>query len=229
MKTLILNKNTPQIIVDDLKNEYNIVFTAPIDVIEGPLKYHTDIQIFKVDDDTFICEPSVYEYYVNALKGKKIICGSTFLKSNYPYDIAYNITRVGNRCLCYEKYADKQIIKNLNCKVINIKQGYSKCNICVVDDNSIITSDEGIYRVCIDNGIDALKITQGQIELNPFEYGFIGGASMKLSEKELLFFGNIKSHTDYEKIKEFCTLKKVKIKCYSNEKLTDLGGGFVCI
>ncbi len=229
MNTLILNKNTPKIIVDKLKKEYNIVFTVPINAIDGPLKYHTDIQITKINDDMFVCEPTVYDYYVNALKGKKIICGSTVLKSNYPYDIAYNVTRVGNKCLCYEKYTDKEVVKNLNCEIINIKQGYSKCNICVVDENSVITSDEGIFKICIENGIDALKITDGQIDLKPFKYGFIGGASMKIRKSKLLFFGNIKLHSDYKKIREFCDLKNVEIKSFLNEKLTDLGGGFVCI
>ena len=191
-----------------------------------PLRFHPDIQLAQIDDNTFVCEPTVYEYYKDILKNKKIIKGDTYLKSNYPYDIAYNIIRVGNKCLCNLKYTDKKILENINCQMININQGYARCNICCVDENSVITSDEGIEKTCKNNGIDVLKISNSQIELKPYKYGFIGGASLNIKKDEILFFGDITKHTDYEKIKEFCDLKKVKIKHFDFEKLTDLGGGF---
>ncbi|MBE7053339.1 MAG: hypothetical protein E7391_03590 [Ruminococcaceae bacterium] len=226
MNTLILNKEISEKMLSFFKKEYKIILTKEIKSISTPLKFHPDIQIAQIDDDTFVCEPTVFEYYKSVLKDKNIIMGETYLQSNYPRDIAYNIIRVGNKCLCNLKYTDKKILENINCKMININQGYAKCSICQVDDNSVITSDDGIEKVCKENRIDVLKIEKSQIELKPYDYGFIGGASLKLNKDEILFFGDITKHSDYHNIKEFCDKKNIKIKYFDFENLIDFGSGF---
>lgn len=111
-------------------------------------------------------------------------------------------------------------------KVINIKQGYSNCSICQVDENSIITYDEGIAKILKKTGINVLKIDKGHIELFDFNYGFIGGASANFLDK-IVFFGSIKKHPDYERIRYFIEEKGKKIVELSNNKLIDYGSMFV--
>ena len=50
-------------------------------------------------------------------------------------------------------------------EIINVKQGYAKCSICVVSDNAIITADKGIAKAAIQNRIDVLEITR--LDNNP--------------------------------------------------------------
>ena len=107
--------------------------------------------------------------------------------------------------------------------MINVKQGYCKCSICIVDDNSIITSDEGIYKEVIKYGIDCLLIQKGHIDLFELDYGFIGGCSGLISDKTLMFFGDIKKHPDYNKINTFVSSKNKTIISLSDENLLDLG------
>lgn len=225
----IFNKMTPKEIVSDYKDKFKIIFTKQVRGLSTPLSLHPDMQIAQIGKNVFVCEPSVFKYYSERLKefDVRVICGSTHLKSNYPSDIAYNVARVGNKLLCFEKYTDAKILENFDGRNVNIKQGYAKCNICIVGENSVITSDEGIYSACIENSIDALKISKGNIDLKPFEYGFIGGASFFEGNGTVSFFGNLKMHPDYEKILNFCLERKVSIKIFGNQPLSDLGGAIV--
>ena len=74
-----------------------------------------------------------------------------------------------------------------------------------------------------ENGFDCLLIAKGDVSLPGHEYGFIGGASAKISESEVLFFGDITKHRDYKKIADF--IKKYGYEIISLDfPLTDFGG-----
>ena len=44
-------------------------------------------------------------------------------------------------------------------------QGYAKCSCVVVDEDSIITSDRGIWREAVNAGMDVLLIEKSQVIL----------------------------------------------------------------
>ncbi len=185
---------------------------------------HADMQIAKINEDLFVCAPEVYEYYKPIL-GEKLICGSTSLKCNYPYDVAYNIARVGGYAFHNIKYTDLCVLnylKNQGVKIINVCQGYTKCNMCIAG-NSVITSDEDIYQKCVSLGIRALKIRPGHIILDGYDYGFIGGASGQISDDTIFFAGDISSHPDFVEIKDFLSDVNVKFISVPNIPLIDIG------
>ena len=60
-----------------------------------------------------------------------------------------------------------------------------------------------------------------------FDYGFIGGCSAKIGNT-IFFFGNIKSHSDYEIIKTFIINHNSKLEIlYESIPLTDIGGAVI--
>lgn len=192
------------------------------------IKYHPDISICKLNNNNIVVAPNVYDYYKNVLNiyGFNVIRGDSIIKSKYPYNIHYNIVILKNFAIHNFKYTDKVIldyIEKNNIKKINVSQGYCKCSICIVDDNSLITSDEGIYKEVIKHGIDCLLIEKGHIDLFELNYGFIGGCSFLISNNKLAFFGNIKNHPDYDKILNFVKLKNKSLISLSDDKLLDLG------
>ena len=75
------------------------------------------------------------------------------------------------------------------------------------------------------DGVDVLVISSGNIVLEGYDYGFIGGASGKLNDESVIFFGNIKKHPDYRAIKAFLYKHKSNmiIAC-EDMPLTDIGG-----
>lgn len=187
---------------------------------------HPDMSISHIGEDAFVCEPSSHSYYTKLLKNVHVYKGQASLTVNYPNDIAYNIARVGDIAFHNIKYTDsvlKQLLLKEGVKLVHINQGYSKCSICVVNERAIITSDEAIARVAMQNDIDTLVICKGHIDLEGHDYGFIGGASGKLAKDLLAFAGNIGLHPDYYKIKEFCTRHKVELLSLTQDTPEDIG------
>ena len=135
----------------------------------------------------------------------------------------YNATALKNYVICNKVYTDKTVLDSHNKEIINVKQGYSKCNICIVDNNAIITSDNGIAKTVAQKGIDVLKISPGYIELRKLDYGFIGGATGIIDNNMLAVNGDINSHPDSEQIKVFCHKYNVDIIPLKDGKLVDIG------
>ena len=92
-----------------------------------------------------------------------------------------------------------------------------------MDENSIITDDESVARRAVEKGLNCLLISKGDVSLDGHEYGFIGGASGKILKDEIIFFGDISKHRDYERIEAFIRERKMRIISF-DFPLTDFGG-----
>ena len=121
-------------------------------------------------------------------------------------------------------YAEKTILDYYNkngYRIINVKQGYTKCNVCPIADNAFITEDSGICKT-VRNTADDIKVyllTPGSVRLDGFEYGFIGGASGRYGEN-ILLCGSI---TKTEELKKIIDKTNLKIITLSEKELYDFG------
>ncbi len=224
-KYLIVAKDAPQTAKQNLKNMgYCLIESAPLSNVNKALKYHPDMQIVK-GDNCYICAPECYEYYKPYFEmlNIKLVRGSAAPCEKYPLDVCYNVAVVGNYAVHNFNYTDKQFLKHSSLEHINVKQGYSKCSLCVVSSNAAITSDEAIAKTLANYGIDVLKVSAGNVTLEPFEYGFIGGASGLIDKNKLAFCGDISLHPDYQKIKCFCSKHDVEIINLTSGQLVDVG------
>ena len=106
---------------------------------------------------------------------------------------------------------------------INVKQGYSKCSVLIVDENSIITEDLKIHEAALLRGIDSLLIQKGFVKLEGFDFGFIGGAGFKTSISRMAFTGTINNHPNKEKIINFLAKKNITVEFMSSENIFDVG------
>ncbi len=225
-----MNKDKMSVVVDYRINKEHIyelerlgcrvIPTKPIEALYGAVRGHADMQIH-FSGGKAVCEPTVYEYYQKMLSNTDIICGSAKLTDKYPYDIAYNTCKISKYAIANAKYTAKEILSQYN-DVLNTRQGYAKCNICVVSDTAAITSDEGIYRLLLQNGIDTLKIRGGYIELKGMS-GFIGGASGLIKPNLLTFNGDINTHPDGKNIISFCKNYGVDAVSLGKDALCDIG------
>ena len=202
---------------------FNVIFTKQIDKLHPSVDGHADLQLSAVGKDIVVCEEN-YEYYKNKLT-ESIKCGTSKLNEKYPFDIAYNAAILGKYAIHYFKFTDavlRECIKKNFLFEINTKQGYSKCSICIVSDNAIITEDDNIIKSIKNTDIDVLKISKGSVKLNGMNYGFFGGAT-GLYENKLFINGELKFHEDNIKIKEFCKKHKVEIIELKKGELYDIG------
>ena len=182
---------------------------------------HPDMTIIHVGGNRFICAPDAYNYYKSTLPQAEIIKGEVDIKPEYPYDVAYNITLLGDFTFMNDSTQQVKVVNNG--KIVNIRQGYTKCSICIVSENAIITADTGIYRAARDNNIDALMISAGNIELPGMNYGFIGGSTGLIAPDTLAVNGDMAAHPDGEVITRFCASHDVKIVSLKKGKIRDIG------
>ncbi len=200
--------------------------------VHPSLSGHVDISLF-FDGKNFISSKESYSYYKKIIedadfKNKYLLIeGDSFLDKSYPSDVKYNLCYTGKYAIGNFNYIDERLIsrlKEIDAKFININQGYANCSICCVDENSLITSDEGIFKTLKNTDLDILKIEEGNIELQGMNYGFIGGASAQLGNDNICFFGNINEHPNSNSIKKFIDKKGKKIMNLDSNKLKDYGG-----
>ncbi|MBF8984190.1 hypothetical protein IZY60_11635 [Lutibacter sp. B2] len=232
------NKSSNFVIVDGRVTEgmVNTLEQFKIKVVKTPcckelyhaISYHPDIMIHPIDRKNVVIAPNVYSLLEDVFiqNGINPIKGDTFLKSNYPDNIAYNVARVSKFAIHNFKYTDKAILKLLEkngIRFIHVKQGYSKCSTCIVNEHAIITADRGIAKEVVKYGIDVLLISSGSIDLPGLEYGFIGGASGLIGKNKLFITGQLNKHPDYNSILEFLKKNKVKPIFLNREKPIDLG------
>ncbi|NLP00381.1 MAG: hypothetical protein GX386_08845 [Clostridiaceae bacterium] len=210
----------------------DIIFTEPHPSLPSPLSYHADMQMVNVSEGVFVYAPGVSEKMLEKLKklGFELIRGSVTLKNYYPFDVAYNCAVVGENAFLNPRYTDPIVLELLvknNIRLNPVKQGYAKCSTAVVSEEAIITADLQIYRKAVDAGLDALLIQpQKNIILKGYDYGFIGGCSGLISDKEIAFFGDISTLENGDAISKFCTKHGKEAISLAKGYLVDLGGLF---
>lgn len=205
-----------------------VIHTIKCKDVDESISFHPDIIMHPINHNTLVIAPNVYEYYKEQLKGLniKLIKGEKILGGKYPHNIAYNIGRVYGSAIHNFKYTDelaKFYLEKENLKFIDVKQGYTKCSMAVVDETSIITADYPIYTSLRDFGYDPLLISPGDIQLEGQNYGFIGGATGNFSKDTIFLSGSLEGHPDKEKVENYIFKKNKKIIYLSNKKIVDIG------
>ena len=227
--TIILAGNADMEIVDALKKiKVNIIPTIKCLEVSDSISYHPDIVVHPVNHSTLVIAPNVYDYYKDVLSGTnlKLIKGEKKLKVKYPEDIAYNVGRMENIGIHNLDYTDEVLkfyLRKEDIELINVKQGYTKCSMAIVDKNSAITADKPIYKILTEKGYSALLVQPGYIDLENQNYGFIGGATGNLSEDSILFSGSLDHHPDKKNIFKFIKSKNKNIHFLSSKNIVDIG------
>ncbi|MBE7023215.1 MAG: hypothetical protein E7412_01980 [Ruminococcaceae bacterium] len=225
---VIIDKNADSDVFLQLK-ELGIKYckSADIEYLYRPVNSHPDMQIHFFDYKTAVAAPCVFDYYRKNLPANiNILKGERNPDRTYPGDCAYNVAKLGKKIVGNFQYVEpviKKLYRDAGFEFINTKQGYTKCNMCIIDDNSVITEDKGLAKVLMEHSIDVIEIPSGTVELQYFDNGFIGGASGFLMPETIGFFGNICKNPYYEKIFSFIKKKNVDIICLLQTNIKDFG------
>ena len=198
----------------------------PYDALPEPVNSHADLQILHSGKNNMFCQN---EHLCIGESNAKFIINKIQLSAGntYPNDVRLNCAIIGNKIICNVKTIAREILEFADISgltVINVKQGYAKCSICVVNENAIITDDKSIYTAAGNFFNDTLFISKGSIGLKGYNYGFIGGCCGKIDKNKIAFNGAIESHKDYKKIIDFLERNSVECVELHNNPLYDIGG-----
>lgn len=187
---------------------------------------HSDIQLLPVGRGTlFYCAEQVFDKSVLDLFPQKIPVSIT--DGSYPHDSVLNAAVVGNNVICNSRVIAPQVLSELmhfGYNIINVKQGYSKCSVCVLSDNAIITDDIGIYKAAQNVINDVTFVSKNSVLLEGFNYGFIGGCCGKISADTIVFNGSIESHKDANIIIDSLARNGLNAVELPHKRLEDIGG-----
>jgi hypothetical protein len=197
---------------------------------------HVDIFCAKINNKV-VFEKNIYSYFINSEKyrkifmNKNIFCGNKKIDLKYPDDISYNVCIMGKNAVHNFKYTDENIVKILGEECfnsINVSQGYTKCSVAVIDENSCITCDVGIAKLLQENGIDVLLIEEKLdihlLKENKYSdmIGFIGGSIVRL-ENKIIVFGDLEYIDKDNKIREYILSKNLEIVDFKGLDVIDYG------
>lgn len=195
-----------------------------IPVLPRPVRGHADLALLHLGNEYFIAAQELPKEIIHQLyeSGANLSTSKSPMGEEYPADCGLNAAIIGQNIImnpetvCFKPPADLH--------PVNVRQGYSRCNICIVDANSIITSDAGIANAAENQGLDVLFISAGHIHLEGYDTGFIGGCAFKTAQDEIAFTGSTAYHPDAGRISNFLASKGIKPRFLTDDPLFDIGG-----
>ena len=229
LKIPYLPEKEAKVFIADAEIKGAIVIKPPkMNMLEKPISCHADLSICMVSQKKAVCPPESCAYYKLALGmyGFSVIEGKTNLGKHYPKDSAYNVCIVGNKCFVNTKICDPVLLETIydeGKEIIHVPQGYTKCSICPIDENTIIAADDRICAEARKRGMECLLISNEGVHLDGYNYGFFGGACGMISSNKLLVNGEISTLKSAEEIKKFLSERKIEIKSIKKGKVLDIG------
>lgn len=188
--------------------------------------------------DIFICQtptglilaPNLPEYYLLRLKqaGIHLVQGKLPIGSRYPETARYNAVLTDKFLMHNPSCSDQSLLDyagSHRLAILGHQQGYTRCNLVSLGDDSFLTSDKGIERCLLKNNLDVHFISPHGIILPGFDHGFLGGCC-GMTGKSLVITGSLAHHPQGEAIRNIVQSKHLDIVELSDGPLFDCGGLF---
>lgn len=202
----------------------SVMWMPDIAPLPPQVRGHADMALLHLGGNRFIAARELPEKISDGLTalGAELLRLDMPLADEYPADCPLNIALLGKYVILNPVTAVHLPSAGLTC--VSVKQGYSRCSVCIVDESSIITADAGISRAAEKAGLDVLLISAEGIELRGYAFGFIGGCAFKLAPDLLAFTGSLAAHKDGGRILSFLAERRVTPLCLTDGPLVDIGG-----
>lgn len=155
---------------------------------------HPDIFFCQVENQVIVA-PNLPDEYKNILLKNSIsfMEGEMPVEEKYPGTSKYNIVATDQLLIHNFRYTDSVITDiGEDLDLIHSGQGYTRCNLLPLRDNSFITSDQGIKRVLEGFKLDTFYVDPESILLPGMKHGFFGGACGIFDDK-VFIIGNLSS------------------------------------
>ena len=226
MNTFVMSDKYPCFVKEVEKLGHTVISSDMVDIFPIPEQKHADMQILPIKNDIFLLNECTV--LAEKLSKERLIFCNKKAGKKYPENILLNFLYLNNTLYGKLSAIDENLLdycKENNIKTVNINQGYARCSTLVLNEKALITSDLSIEKALKKDGVEVLLISSGNIILDGYDYGFIGGASGKIDENTVVFLGNITNHPDYRRIENFCENHNTSIKIICKDMpLTDIGG-----
>lgn len=225
----IVNKNIPAAAVKKLEGFGSIMLFETNGITYPAISNHPDI-FFCVVDNKVVYTPNTPAHYIKQLKKNEVDCiaGNSRINNDYPFTAKYNAVVTNEYLIHNSKITDDAILKlTSNKKTLDVKQGYARCSLLPLKMNHFVTSDKGIEKRILAEGLSCLYASPEKILLPGCKHGFFGGAC-GVVENFVFILGSLNDLAEGKKVKNFLNELEYKIIELYDGKLFD-GGSIIII
>ena len=213
---------------------FEVLTLPPHPALSEAVASHTDMLLRPLGNEIIstadYCDvaPYIFTDLFDAIRGseKSIYFTDDRLSGEYPRDCALNVLLIGEYLFAKTDTCSSHIIekaKAMGLSTVPVKQGYPACTVLCLDDSHAITADRGMANAMRSVGITVYEIKNGDIELPPHEYGFIGGCAGVYNGR-VYFIGDPETHPSWEVIRQACEECGLSTVSLCGGRLHDLGG-----
>lgn len=185
---------------------------------------HPDI-FFCPTSAGLIVAPNLPDEYFRILDQKSVhyIKGLQPVGQQYPETARYN-SLVTNKFIIQNPATSEPLIHDLNpgLEIIHVKQGYVRCNLIALPNDTFIASDRGIEKTLKQRNLETLFVDPTCVKLDGFKNGFFGGACGLLGNK-LFICGSTNSVKESARIEAFSARAGVTLIELYDGQLVDVG------
>jgi len=185
---------------------------------------HPDIFICQ-SNDKLIVAPNLPQEYLVKLKNccPALIMGEFPVGKEYPATSRYNAVATSNYLIHNFRHTDFMITRTFEeLNPVHVDQGYCRCNLLPLKDDHFITSDQGIYKVLLQNNLDVLYVFPDGIHLEGFPHGFFAGCC-GIWEDKVFVNGSLSFYKDGDKVRDYLRPLGYKIVEFYDGPLMDCG------
>lgn len=221
---ILCDSKMPGTAKKNLSTYGEVVEFATKGIIYEAISGHPDI-FFCPSPAGLIVAPNLPEKYFKTLEknGIQYKVGHSQVGEKYPESARYNCLFTGNTLIYNPQTSDLSLLEiNPDSEIISVKQGYTRCSLVSLSDNTYITSDHGIEKTLKQLNRQVLFVDPVCIKLQGFEHGFFGGACGRY-ENILFLCGSLSFFKERERIQKFAEMSGVKIIELYDGPPVDLG------
>lgn len=216
------------------QNGYNIIEVNYPGQVSEPVSTHPDLFMCKIEFSNINNNSSFFNGDIKKL-------GSTYLD-----EAIYNACATGKYFVHNLKISDSEILdwaEQNELEFVDVPQGYTRCNLLPVGPSNFITSDRGIFKALSKAGADVLLISNKNIVLKGYDYGFLAGCAgiisanknfvhlpscygsslVKSAEYTVIFNGDLSAHQDFKEIIDYINNCRLNALWVRGKKLADIG------
>jgi len=228
-KIAVCSEEIPRAALRSLEREgFFVLLLPPHPALPKTVACHADILTSALDSTLFFdkiyCE--TYPEVVSSIASSadcRVVTTEETLCGKYPGDVLFNVLIGPDFALGHSSSSKtlREAVASSGRRFIEVKQGYAACS-TLFTGTFLVSSDEGICRAA-SQFCDVLRISAGHVRLDPYDTGFIGGASGFDGERAF-FVGDIFSHPDGKKIAAHLAERGVRCVSLADGELVDIGG-----
>ncbi len=234
--TAILDTRTPCAAVEELRRlGHEVVLLPPAPALPAPVASHPDMLLFFAPD-AILCTKSYLAIahdelsYVARVANRPLRTSEADYGDAYPRDVLLNALPLGAYLFCHPRATASELISHPAYTVVPVRQGYAKCSAIPIGNTALISADPSILSAARERGIDVLEISVGNVRLDGYDYGFIGGCASFAPYQgtdTVYFCGDVQKHPEGARIESFCRLHGIRLQSLCDLPPVDVGTIFL--